>query len=87
MDPRTRRCAKSRASFSPKRPPRLSSSYRGHYRRMLAPVLEALEFRSNNAAHRSVIEALGLLRRYAGSTAKSYPADEKVPIEGVVPPG
>jgi TnpA family transposase len=66
---------------------RLSSSYRGHYRRMLAPLLERLEFRSNNAAHRPVIEALEILRRYAGSTAKTYPADEVVPIQGVVPPG
>lgn len=66
---------------------RLSSSYRGHYRRVLAPVLETLEFRSNNAAHRPVIEALSLLRQYAGSTAKSYPAEEKVPVEGVVPSG
>lgn len=66
---------------------RLASSYRGHYRRMLAPLLETLEFRSNNAAHQPVIEALRLLRRYAGSTAKSYPTDEAIPIEGVVPPG
>lgn len=66
---------------------RLVSSYRGHYRRLLAPVLEALELRSNNAAHRPVIEALKILRLYAGSTAKVYPADEEVPIDGVVPPG
>ena len=66
---------------------RLSSSYRGHYRKMLAPLLDTLEFRSNNAAHRPVIEALQLLRRYAGSTAKSYPTDETIPIEGVVPSG
>lgn len=66
---------------------RLSSSYRGHYRRMLAPVLDALEFRSDDAAHRPVIGALELLRRHAGSTAKTYPAGEEVPIDGVVPPG
>ena len=66
---------------------RLSSSYRGHYRRMLAPLLEVLEFRSNNAAHRPVIEALEILRRYAGSSAKSYPTDETIPIDSVVPPG
>jgi TnpA family transposase len=66
---------------------RLSSSYRGHYRRMLAPLLETLEFRSNNAAHQPVIEALEVLRRYAGSTAKAYPTDETIPIDGVVPPG
>lgn len=66
---------------------RLQSSYRGHYRRMLSPLLEALSFRSNNAAHRPVIEALRLLRRYTGSSAKSYPPDEEVPLEGVVPAG
>ena len=66
---------------------RLASSYRGHYRRMLAPLLETLAFRSNNAAHQPVIEALEILRRYAGSTAKSYPASEIIPVEGVVPSG
>jgi hypothetical protein len=66
---------------------RLASSYRGHYRRMLAPLLETLEFRSNNAAHQPVIEALRLLRRNAGSTAKTYPADEEIPVDDVVPPG
>jgi hypothetical protein len=65
----------------------LSSSYRGHYRRMLAPVLGALEFRYNNAAHRPVVEALDLLRSHAGTMTKCYPADEAVPVEGVVPAG
>ena len=54
---------------------RLSSSYRGHYRRMLAPVLATLEFRSNNAAHRPVIEALDLLRRYVGEVRRLASGD------------
>ena len=32
-------------------------SYASHYRRMLPRLLEALDFRSNNAAHRPVLEA------------------------------
>ncbi len=65
----------------------LRASYQSHYRQMVPRVLQALEFRSNNVAHRPVIEALALLRRYAGSQARQYTEDEEVPIEGVVPPG
>ena len=68
---------------------RIVASYKGHYRRMLPPILEALEFRSNNADHRTVVEALELVRAYAGSRAHAYDEDpeEDVPVEGVVPPG
>ncbi len=65
----------------------LRASYQSHYRRMVPHILEALEFRSNNLAHRPVIEALALLERYAGSAARMYADDEAIPIEGVVPPG
>ena len=36
----------------------IRTSYGNHYRRMLPVILDALEFRSNNALHRPVIEAL-----------------------------
>jgi hypothetical protein len=39
----------------------LRASYSGHYRRGLIALLEVLEFRSNNSAHRPVIDALGLI--------------------------
>ncbi len=65
----------------------LRASYQSHYRRMVPHVLEALRFRSNNAAHRPVVEAIALLERYADSQARLYAEDEDVPIEGVVPPG
>ena len=42
---------------------RLRASYRGHYRQMLSPLLEALDFRSNNADHQPAVEALQLLRK------------------------
>ena len=65
---------------------RIRASYGGHYRRMLAPLLETLCFRSNNERYRPVIEALAVLKRHAGHRGRTYPAQEVVPIEGVVPP-
>ena len=64
----------------------LRASYASHYRRMVPHLLQALEFRSNNATHRPLIEALELLRRYANSSQRLYPAREKVPLQGVVQP-
>jgi hypothetical protein len=60
-------------------------SYGSHYRRMVPPLLHVLEFRSNNAVHRPVIEALDLIKRYDGSTATYYDPNDLVPLDGVVP--
>ena len=58
----------------------LQASYTGHYRRGLIALLEVLEFRSNNTAHRPVIDALALIRRYARSANLTYyPVGEDVP--------
>jgi hypothetical protein len=46
----------------------LRASYASHYRRMVPQVLQALEFRSNNATHQPLIEALELKRILAVST-------------------
>ena len=62
----------------------IRNSYKGHYRRMVPEILERLEFRSNNAHHRPVIEALDLLKRYAGTRLQTFPAEEVVPIDGIV---
>lgn len=64
----------------------MRASYSTHYRRMLPVILDALVFRSNNAAHRPVIEALALLKRYRDSTVQYFPPQETVPIDGVVSP-
>src|SRR5262249_4199300 len=65
----------------------LRNSYRSHYRRMVPLLLEALDFRSNNAIHRPVIQALALLKKYVDSSLRFYPEDEDVPIAGVIPAG
>jgi TnpA family transposase len=62
----------------------MRSSYGHHYRRMLAPVLEALCFQSNNTVHRPVIEALDILKANQDSHRQYYDADE-VPLDGIVP--
>jgi hypothetical protein len=64
----------------------IRSSYAGHYRRMVPKLLDALDFRSNNAVHRPVIDALALVRRYAATRLRHIPAHEMVPMEGVVRP-
>jgi TnpA family transposase len=65
----------------------LRGSYSNHYRRMLPPLLAALEFRCNNTAYRPVMQALDLLARYAGVDGKvRFFADTRsVPLDGVVP--
>lgn len=63
----------------------LRVSYLRHYRRMLPAVLGALEFRSNNAVHRPVLDAVDWLRRTSGSRRVIRPEDG-VPLDGVVPP-
>jgi hypothetical protein len=51
----------------------LRGSYSHYYRRMLAPLLAALEFRCNNSAYRPVMDAIGLLARYAGTDSDRRP--------------
>ena len=65
---------------------RMRSSYRDHYRRMVPLLVNMLDIRSNNTAHRPVIEAIRLVKRYAGTSGIYYPAEETVPLAGVVRP-
>jgi Domain of unknown function (DUF4158) len=57
----------------------LKASYSNHYRRGLIELLDVLEFRSGNATHRPVLDALGLIRRHADTRLTYYPAGETVP--------
>ena len=50
-----------------------------HYRRGLIKLLDVLEFRSNNAIHRPVLDALDLIKRHADARFTYYPAGETVP--------
>jgi len=62
----------------------VQNSYRGHYRRMVPRILDALKFQSNNAHHRPVIEALDYLKTLQGSK-KRFIDMGAVPVEAVVP--
>ena len=57
----------------------LKASYSNHYRRGLIDLLGVLEFRSNNATHRPVLDALALITRHADARLTYYPATEAVP--------
>ena len=45
----------------------MRSAYRSHYRAMLIWLLGTLEFRSGNEMHRPVLDALAIVKKYAGS--------------------
>jgi len=63
----------------------LRASYSGHYRRMLPPLLEALDFRANAATHRPVLTALALLKAHRDSRQRYFPVDGTIPIAGIIP--
>jgi hypothetical protein len=63
----------------------LRASYSGHYRRMLPPLLEALDFRANAATHRPVLTALALLKAHHDSRQRYFPVDGTIPIAGIIP--
>ena len=54
---------------------------------MLSPLLDALTFRSNNAVHRPVIDALEFLKARRESRQRYFTLEEGVPIDGVVRSG
>ncbi len=62
----------------------MRSAYRSHYRAMLIRLLNTLEFRSNNENHRPVLDALAIVKKYAGSRVRVYPVGCEVPIKGIV---
>ena len=61
------------------------SSYSHHYRRIVPLLLDALTFRSNNAAYQPVIDALAWLRSHRESHQQEV-ACADVPIQGVIRP-
>jgi hypothetical protein len=62
----------------------IRNSYQGYYRRMVPKLLAALEFRSNDERHYPVMQALELVKRFADTKVRTFPADEEVPLDGVV---
>ncbi|WP_327713192.1 hypothetical protein OG912_37135 [Streptomyces sp. NBC_00464] len=66
----------------------LRSSYSAHWRRMLSPLLGALELKCNNTAYRPVMDAIDLLQHYLDQPLKEgafFDLAESVPLAGVVP--
>lgn len=53
----------------------LKSSYTNHYRRGLIELLDVLEFRSSNATHRPVLDALELVARHKERAAQATGPD------------
>ncbi len=63
---------------------RSRSSYVHHYRRMLAPVLEILNFNSNNERYQPIVEALDFIKAQLQSQTTFYSEVACIPIDGAV---
>ncbi|MGD9153744.1 MAG: Tn3 family transposase [Gammaproteobacteria bacterium] len=61
------------------------SSYSNHYRRMLLPILNTLEFCSKNKQTHPILKAINLIKKYAKTSLTFLPTDEDIPIAGIVP--
>jgi hypothetical protein len=55
---------------------RMRASYRDHYRRMIPLLVNMLDVRSNNTAHRPVADALVLVKRVVGANKYRNPDDD-----------
>lgn len=63
---------------------RARNSYVHHYRRMIAPVLELLEFDTRNTHYQPIIEALNVIQTQLDSGTTYYSTNLMVPIDGAV---
>ncbi|MCH9763114.1 MAG: Tn3 family transposase [Gammaproteobacteria bacterium] len=63
---------------------RARSSYVHHYRRMIAPVLELLEFETGNMHYKPIIEALNIIQSQLDSGTTYYPINLAIPIDGAI---
>ena len=61
----------------------MRGSYASHYRRMLSPLLRALQFRSNNSVWHPILTALDQIVRYAASGRRVVTEDD-IP-SGIIP--
>ena len=61
------------------------ASYGSYYRRMLPRLLAAVEFRSNNAGHRPLLDAIAAIRSAEGD-GRQYHDLEDIAVDGVIRP-
>ncbi len=61
-------------------------SYGNHYRRMIVPLLDTLEFRSNNSSHKPVLDALSFLKSNREHRSQYFIDLTAIPVAGVIKP-
>ena len=62
----------------------LRRSYGNHYRRMIVPLLNTLEFRSNNSKHTPVLDAINYLKSNQEYRGQYFTDIDDIPVAGVV---
>ena len=63
----------------------MKASWKNHYRTMLLKLLQTVEFKSNNAAFKPVLNALDWVHLNFSRRGSIMVAHEQIPIQGIVP--
>jgi hypothetical protein len=63
----------------------IRSSYGSHYRRMLPKLLEILDFRSNNAIYRPLLNAIDMIKKCSDEQQQYHKLSE-IAVEGIIRP-
>jgi TnpA family transposase len=62
----------------------MKASYGSHYRRMLAGLIDVIEFDSKNVAYKPILEAVKVIKKYLGHKSQYYAKEETVPVDGAL---
>jgi TnpA family transposase len=62
---------------------RAKGSYVHHYRRLLVPILELMEFHTNDPRYESVVEALGIIKEKKDNESTYFPEEYDIPLTAI----
>lgn len=72
---------KEEDSYDIEKAKRMKSRYTSHYRKMMKPILDELDFRSNNSSWDSILESIKIISKYIDTKYIFYPEDEDIPLD------
>ena len=75
---------KNMESYEKQKIEKMKVKYTIHYRQMVKPILNALEFKNTNPTYKPILEGLELIKKYIDKKGKYYPSSEGVPKNLVI---
>lgn len=64
---------------------KMQSLYKHHARSLVLPILNTLDFKSNNPSRDLLLQAIEVIKKNQDSKSPYFPSSEPVPINGIIP--